>query len=198
MKRSRISMQLTLASMAIALMCSVTSVSAQGGGGGGGRGGAGGGRAGGGRAGGGAAGGARLGAAAAPAIPGVTEAQQTALTTMNSSLMTAIATETAARLALTTASLANPKDDANIAAKLAELKTAIQAVADARAGAFASLQATDNKLNAEQVQALIQIGLRGGRGLGGAAAGRGGAAAGGGRAGRGGAGGGAGGGGGGR
>jgi hypothetical protein len=86
---------------------------------------------------------------------------------MNTSLTALTATATAARNELAAVAIADVKNDAGIRAAVDKLRIAELAVAMARADAFAKLQASPNKLNAEQVTALINMGAGGGGARGG-------------------------------
>lgn len=77
---------------------------------------------------------------------------------MNSGLMPLTQSLTAARTALTGASVAEPRDDAAIQTSADAVAAAELALAQARAAAFARLQASPNKLGPEQVPALIAMG----------------------------------------
>ena len=80
-----------------------------------------------------------------------------------------------ARQALVASSLAETRNNADIASKVTALAAAEQTLATARATAFQTLQASADKLSADQITALVAQAGRGG-----GAAGGGGAAAGGG------------------
>jgi Domain of Unknown Function (DUF1080) len=69
-----------------------------------------------------------------------------------------------ARTGLVAAALAQPRDDGAIRAKIEAIRASELELANARAAAFAELQASPSKLNAEQVSglALAGAGLRGG------------------------------------
>ena len=123
-------------------------------------------------------GGAAQGGAAAGAqgrggrgpIPNATPEQTAALAQMNSELAPLTQALTAARDAVGAASLANPRDPAAVQAKVAAVKSAELALANARADAFAKLQGSPNKFSAEQITALGTSNGgagRGGRGAGG-------------------------------
>jgi hypothetical protein len=62
---------------------------------------------------------------------------------------------TAARTALTTAAYAEPRNDAGIKAKADAIAAAELALANARADAFAKVQASANKLDDEQLASLV-------------------------------------------
>ena len=143
----------------------------QGGGGGAAAGGRGGG--GGGAAGGGARGGAGL------VVAGASAEQQTAIAQMEQGLAMVVQAAATARTDLIAASLADPANQTEVLTKLAALRNAERALANARADAFGTLQSSANKLTPEQVQALISA-QSAPRGAGARAGGRG-AAGGGGR-----------------
>ena len=112
--------------------------------------------------------GGRVGAA-----PANTAAQTAAIASMEQSLANLTTTQAAARLALTTAAFAESRSEADIQAKTASLSAAELALANERANQFEKIQASADKLSAEQVTVLVQQGGRGG-----AAVGRGGGAGG--------------------
>jgi type 1 glutamine amidotransferase len=87
----------------------------------------------------------------AVALPGATAAQQQAAAAFNTNLTDATNKATAARTALTQASLAEP---AVIATRANELAAAELALANARASGLAALQASSNRLNSEQILIL--------------------------------------------
>ena len=120
------------------------------------------------------------GARGAAAIPGVTPAQQTAITAMDTSLGTADTAVTQTRSALVIAAFAEPRDPAAVQAGVNKLRDAEAAAANARSQAFAALQTSTDRLNEQQVgalrqQTMITVGI-----IPAAAAGRGGGAGGGG------------------
>ena len=101
-------------------------------------------------------------------LPGATPEQMQAVTEMNAGLAPLVAAAAAARTELGAAAFAGAKNTAAIAAATEKLRMSELAVASARADAFAKLQAGPNKLNPEQVNALIAGGGNaGGRGAGG-------------------------------
>jgi Spy/CpxP family protein refolding chaperone len=101
-------------------------------------------------------------------IPGATPEQIQAVNDMNAALAPLSAAVTAANNELMTATFSGKKDDAAINAAIEKLKTAEMALAMKRSEEFAKLQAGPNKLNPDQVNALITAGGRGGgRGPGG-------------------------------
>jgi membrane protein involved in colicin uptake len=83
---------------------------------------------------------------------------------MNTALAPLVTAATTARTDLATVAFANARNDAAIKAAADKLAAAELAVAKARADAFAKLQAGPNKLNADQVTALINMSAGGGRG----------------------------------
>ena len=98
-------------------------------------------------------------------IPNLTPGQTAALVQMNSDLMASTQGLTAARTAVVAASLADPRNDGNIQAKINGVKAAELTLANARAAAFAKIQASSDKLAADQVAALTAGGgVAGGRG----------------------------------
>ncbi|HXB74212.1 MAG TPA: family 16 glycoside hydrolase [Candidatus Acidoferrales bacterium] len=120
-------------------------------------------------------------------IPNLTQEQTAALTQLNADLAGPMQAVTDARTALTTAALAEPRNDAAIQAKADAVKAADLVLAKARADAFAKVQASPNRLGRDQVAALAAMGGGPGGGRGGAG-GRGGTGGPGGAGGRGGAG----------
>ena len=140
-------------------------------------------------AGGAAAGGARGGGGGGGAggrggggLPGVTPEQTAKLAELfTAGLATETAAVTAARADLATATFLDKKDDAAIKAAVAKVQAAELALANKRAAAFATLQASPEKLNEAQVTAFVAAGGvvggggRGGAGGGGAGGGGGGA-----------------------
>jgi Spy/CpxP family protein refolding chaperone len=100
-------------------------------------------------------------------LPGATPEQTQAVVDMNAALAEQIAAVTSARNALATATFAEVKNVAAITAAVETLRAAELALASKRAEAFARLQAGPNKLNPEQVKALIAAGGNAGRGRGG-------------------------------
>lgn len=133
---------LTLAAAVLALTTALAQAPFPGGGGPGGRGGRGGG------------------------LPGATAEQTQAVTDMNTALTPLVAAATAARNELGALAFTDARNAAAIAAAANKLRAAELAVASARAEAFRQLQGGPNKLNPEQVAALIASGgnLQGGRG----------------------------------
>lgn len=106
-----------------------------------------------GRGGGGAPGGQNRGS-----IPRIREPQVTALTRLSTELMPLTRALNAARGALNAAALALPRNNAVIQAKADGVRTAELAVATARANAFAKLQASPDRLAADQVAAFVDMG----------------------------------------
>jgi hypothetical protein len=99
-------------------------------------------------------------------IPNATPEQTAAIAQMNMDLAPVVQSLTAARTAVVTASLADPRDDAAIKAKVDAVRAAEGYLADARAGGLAKIQASPNKLSTDQIAALASNGGvgRGGRG----------------------------------
>jgi len=85
-------------------------------------------------------------------IPGLTPAQQSAIAEMNQSVAEPAQALNRARIALAQATYSEPSA---LAERLAALKATELALAKARADAFAKLQGTSERLNAQQVEALI-------------------------------------------
>jgi len=112
-------------------------------------------------------------------IPNATPEQTAAISQMNTDLAALNQALASARTAVLAASLATPRNNSDIQAKVAGVKTAELAVAKGRADAFAKIQSSSNKLSADQITAFAS-GAGGGRGGAGGGAGRGAAAAGGG------------------
>jgi Spy/CpxP family protein refolding chaperone len=107
-------------------------------------------------------------------LPGATPAQTQAIVEMNVALASLTTAVTTARNELATATFADPRNDAGLKAAVDKLRTAELALATKRAEEFEKLQAGPNKLNAEQVAALVAAGGNvGGGGRGGAGPGRG-------------------------
>ena len=100
-------------------------------------------------------------------IPNVTREQAAALTEMSAGLATQTQTLAAARTALTAAALADPRNDADIQAKVQAVMDGDLALANARADAFAKLQSSPNRLRPDQVSALAAMGTASGGGRGG-------------------------------
>ncbi|MEN9662298.1 MAG: hypothetical protein RL324_1247 [Verrucomicrobiota bacterium] len=97
------------------------------------------------------------GRGAAPAnLPGATAEQNNAVTQMNAGLANQTAAATTARADLAKASLQLPTNATDIRAKAEALGSAESTLAGARSDGFAALQASSNKLNAAQVQALVR------------------------------------------
>ena len=106
----------------------------------------------------GAAGGGPGGGADRGTIPNIRQPQVTALTQMTTDVMPLTRTLNAARSALTAAALAGPRNDDGIRSKAEAVKAAELAVANARAEAFARIQAGTNRLGPEQVAAFLAMG----------------------------------------
>ncbi len=102
-------------------------------------------------------------------LPGATPEQTQAVADMNAALAAQSSAVAAARGELTTATFSPVKDDAAIKTAVEKVRTAEIALATKRAEEFAKLQAGPNKLNPDQIAALIAAGGnpaagRGGRG----------------------------------
>ena len=98
-------------------------------------------------------------------IPSATTNQVGALAAMEQALTNLTARATEARTALVAASFLDPRNNAALSSRLTTLAIAESALAAARADQFATIQASADKLNAEQVSALVaQGGRAGGRG----------------------------------
>ena len=89
--------------------------------------------------------------------PGATPVQWSALTDMNNSLSPLISASASSTNALNQAVLSDHADAADIKAKVDAESQSLLAVANARLEAFRKMQASPAKLNAEQVQALVQV-----------------------------------------
>ena len=100
-------------------------------------------------------------------LPGATPEQTQAVTAMNAALAEQTAAVASARNELMTVTFAAVKNPASITAAVEKLRAAELALASKRAEEFARLQAGPNKLNPEQVKALIAAGGNTGRGRGG-------------------------------
>ena len=100
-------------------------------------------------------------------LPGATPEQTQAVADMNAALTEQNAAVTNARAELATVTFAAVKNAAGITAAVEKLRVAELALASKRAEEFAKLQAGPNKLNPEQVKALIAAGGRGRGGRGG-------------------------------
>jgi len=107
-------------------------------------------------------------------LPGATPEQTQAVGAMNAALADAIAAVASARMELARAALADVKNAGAIRAGVEKLQAAEVALATRRASEFARLQAGSNKLNADQISALMAAGGGGGP-AGGGRGGRGGA-----------------------
>ncbi len=107
-------------------------------------------------------GGGRGGGPGGPgAIPGLTPAQQTAVGDLNQAVGAQSQALTSARTALAQASFSDPPA---IPARLAAVSAAELELAKTRAEAFAKLQGTSERLNAQQIEALVTQATGGGRG----------------------------------
>jgi type 1 glutamine amidotransferase len=102
-------------------------------------------------------------------VTGASVEQQAAITNLAEPLVPLNNAVTAARTAVTAASLAVPFDAAALKARVEAEAAAESALAVARADALAKLQASANRLNADQVLALSGVAPAGGRGAGGRA-----------------------------
>jgi 3-keto-disaccharide hydrolase len=91
-------------------------------------------------------------------IPRIREAQVTALTRLSTDLMPLTRALTAARGALNAAALTLPRNYAAIQQKVDGVRTAELNAATARASAFAKLQASPDRLAADQVAAFLAMG----------------------------------------
>ena len=101
-------------------------------------------------------------------LPGATPEQTQAVAAMNAALAEQTAAVASARAELATATFAAVKNVAGITAAVEKLRAAELALASKRAEEFAKIQAGPNKLNPDQVKALIAAGGNpGGRGRGG-------------------------------
>jgi Spy/CpxP family protein refolding chaperone len=100
-------------------------------------------------------------------LPGATPEQTQAVMDMNAALAEQTAAVASARAELAAVTVAEVKNVAGIAAAVEKLRVAELALASKRAEEFAKLQAGPNKLNPEQVKALIAAGGNAGRGRGG-------------------------------
>lgn len=111
-------------------------------------------------------------------LPGATLEQTQALAEMTAALAAKAATAAAARTELGTVALSEVTNSGRLNSAAEKLRAAELDLATARAEAFAQLQSGPNKLNAEQVAALVAAGgsVQAGRGAppAGAARGRGG------------------------
>ena len=100
-------------------------------------------------------------------LPGATPEQTQAVIDMNAALAAQTAAVATARNELATVTFAEVRNVAGITAAVEKLRAAELALASKRAEEFAKLQAGPNKLNPEQVKALIAAGGNAGRGRGG-------------------------------
>ena len=106
--------------------------------------------------------GAARGGAAAGGIPNVTTNQTSAINAMESSLTNQTAAVTAARLAVVSATFAEPRNEADLRNRIENLRAAELALANARADQFVKIQASADRFSAEQTQALALQTFRGG------------------------------------
>jgi hypothetical protein len=97
-------------------------------------------------------------------IPGATPEQTAAVTQMSADLAAPTQRLTDARAEVVSAALALPRNDAAIKAKVEVVRSAELGLANARADAFAKLQASPNKLAASQIPAAAAFNVAGGRG----------------------------------
>jgi len=113
-------------------------------------------------------------------LPGATPEQTQAVAAMTAALADLTTALTAARNELATVTFADTRNDAAIKSAVEKVRAAELALASKRADEFANLQAGPNRLNAEQIAALVAAGgsvvPAGGRGGGGAGGGARGAA----------------------
>src|SRR5437588_3425233 len=79
-------------------------------------------------------------------IPDVTQEQNAAIARMNAALAPQMQRLATARTGVVAATLAQPRDDGTIRAKLDAIRDAELELANARAKAFAALQSSANKL----------------------------------------------------
>lgn len=93
-----------------------------------------------------------------PSMPHVTSAQAGTLTQMTSGLTQLAQALTAARTAVAAAAFSDPRNDAAIRLKVEAVAAAELTLASARAGALAKMQATPEKLDAEQIAWLVAAG----------------------------------------
>jgi type 1 glutamine amidotransferase/Spy/CpxP family protein refolding chaperone len=100
-------------------------------------------------------------------IPGLDETQQAAVRAMNEALEPLTRRVSEARAELSRAVYAEKADAAAVKAKVDAVAAAELALATARAEAFQKLQASGQKLNAEQVAALVRQSSGSSRGFGG-------------------------------
>jgi hypothetical protein len=100
-------------------------------------------------------------------LPGATPEQTQAVLDMNAALADQTAAVASARTEVGMATFAEVKNVAGITTAVEKLRAAELALASKRAEEFAKLQAGPNKLNPEQVKALIAAGGNAGRGRGG-------------------------------
>src|SRR5262245_60638891 len=94
-------------------------------------------------------------------LPGLKEGQASAVRELNESLSARSQTLAAARTALSQATFASAPEAAGIKSKAEAVAAAELDLAQARADAFAKLQASTNKLSNQQVESLVQQGAGG-------------------------------------
>ena len=96
----------------------------------------------------------------------LSQSQQTAVNGMNQSIAALSQAATTARTDLVRASLADPANAADLAAKKDALRTAEGNLATARAESFSKIQASSDRLNSKQTEGVIRTAsaARGGRG----------------------------------
>ncbi len=91
-------------------------------------------------------------------IPYISQTQVDALTQLTNETMSLVHLLADARSAIRAAALTDQRDEAAIQAKVQAVHDAELALANARAKAFAKIQASPNKLTAEQVKAFVDMG----------------------------------------
>ena len=91
-------------------------------------------------------------------IPNIRQSQTTALTQLSMGLMPLTRMLNSARNALAATVFADSRNDAAIRAKAESVQVAEMAVAQARAEAFGRIQASANRLNADQIAAFVGMG----------------------------------------
>src|SRR5438094_738674 len=91
-------------------------------------------------------------------IPGLTEAQTSALTSMTGDLAPLTDAVIGARRAPTEAAFAEARNDAAIRAKAESVQVAEMTLAQARADAFGRIQSSANKLAQDQVAVFVAMG----------------------------------------
>ncbi|HEX3876486.1 MAG TPA: DUF1080 domain-containing protein [Bryobacteraceae bacterium] len=103
-------------------------------------------------------------------VPNMTSGQSAALAQLNATLAAPAQKLIAARTAVVSASLAEPRNDAAIRAGIESVHADELALANARAAAFAALQSSPDKLSADQIAAFRTSSAAPGRGGGGGGA----------------------------